>query len=215
MKVVMKSAAKGVSSRMKILIVDDHALFREGLCHLLKKLDQQIQIHEAYNADIALSIIANHPDLDLVLLDLNMPGKNGFTVLNSAIENFPLTPIVVLSASQDHNEMQRVIDMGAMGFIPKETTGDVMISALQLILAGGIYVPPTMINQTDNSQTLTPRQLEVLKMLAEGLSNKKIAKGLGIAEATIKMHITSIFKCLCVSNRTQAAMAAQTMGLSF
>ena len=206
---------------MKILVIDDHALFREGLSHVLDALEEQVNIFEASDYERALKHAAENPDLDLVLLDLNLPGKNGFTALDSFARDYPALPVVILSASNERRDIQRALDEGAMGYIPKETTSTVMLGALKLILAGGVYIPPNLTQSNksviqddiNNSLNLTPRQLDVLALLAQGLSNKDIATQLGLSEATIKMHITSIFKGLGVSNRTQAAMAAEKIGI--
>jgi len=151
---------------LKILIVDDHALFREGLCHVLHALEEQVSILEAANYDRALQHVSANSDLDLVLLDLNMPGKDGFTALDTFSKKYPAMPVVILSASNQRSDIQRALDRGAMGYIPKDTTSAVMINALRLILSGGIYVPANMAQQNAQSvagldgQTpvLTPRQ---------------------------------------------------------
>ena len=202
---------------MKILIVDDHALFREGLCHVLEGLDESVSIFEASSCDRAIEYVSENPDLDLVLLDLNMPGKDGFAALDTFTKHYPATPVVILSASNQRSDMQRALDAGAMGFIPKDTTGAVMLNALRLILSGGVYLPGGMAQQDEqnNSSTsvLTPRQLQVLTLLIQGGTNKNIATELELAEATVKMHVTSILKCLGVANRTQAARQAEKLGL--
>jgi DNA-binding NarL/FixJ family response regulator len=205
---------------MKILIVDDHALFREGLCYVLYALEDSVTILEASNFDLAVQHVSENPDLDLVLLDLNMPGKDGFAALTYFTNTFSALPVVILSASQMRSDMQRSLDSGAMGFIPKDTTSEVMLNALRLIFSGGIYVPPNMAQQpienhnNNSASPLTPRQLQVLEMLVQGHSNKVIAYDMDLAEATVKMHITSIFKSLGVSNRTQAALAAEKLGIA-
>lgn len=207
---------------MRILIVDDHALFREGLCHVLNALDDSVNILEAADYDSTLLQASEHADLDLVLLDLNMPGKDGFAVLATFVEKYPALPVVMLSGSSQRKDIQRALDTGAVGYIPKNTTSVVILNALRLILSGGTYVPQIMAKQAEpnansaNSETpdITPRQLQVLCLLIKGCSNKEIANKMQLAEATIKMHVTAILKNLRVSNRTQAAMAAQELGLS-
>jgi len=207
---------------MKILIVDDHALFREGLCHVLRQLEEQVTILEAPDYDRALQHVSANPDLDMVLLDLNLPGKDGFAALASMTHQYPALPVVILSASSQRSDIQRALDSAAMGYIPKDTTSAIMLNALQLVLSGGVYVPKNMaqlndhasFDKPDTQHGLTPRQLEVLCLLIGGHSNKAIAQQLELAEATIKMHITSILKTLGVSNRTQAAMAAERLGLA-
>jgi len=207
---------------MKILLIDDHALFREGLSHVLCKLEEHVSILEASDLERAMQHIAENPDLDLVLLDLHMPGIGGFEILQKFNKAYPTLPVVIISASTKHSDIQRALDFGALGFIPKDTTGNVMLNALQLILSGGIYTPPIFAQQTkqidgqSGKQTpvLTPRQLEVFKLLVQGHSNKVIAAELSLSEATIKAHVTGIMNCLGVSNRTQAAMAAEKLGLN-
>lgn len=205
---------------LKLLIVDDHALFREGLCHVLRELDEQADILEAPDYERALQHAAATPELDLVLLDLNMPGKDGFTALDSFATRYPTLPVVILSASSLRSDIQRALDAGAMGYIPKDTTSAIMLGALRLILAGGIYIPPNLaqdapaaLDRPRNRSALTPRQLDVLALLVQGISNKDIATRLGLSEGTVKMHVTSIFRELGVSNRTQATLAAQNAGL--
>ena len=204
---------------MKILIVDDHALFRDGLCLVLQELDDQATILDASDYDRAVDLMAENPDMDLVLLDLNMPGKDGFAGLDTFSRHYPTIMVVILSSSNERSDIQRALDAGAMGYIPKESTSSVMLNALKLILAGGIYIPQIMAQQDEQIQDgltasdLTPRQVEVLKLIVQGHSNKVIASDLNVTESTIKMHLTSIFKVLGVSNRTQAVLAAEKMKL--
>lgn len=194
---------------MKILIIDDHPLFREALSYVLDKLEEKVCILEASDFETALLHIAENPDIDLISLDLYLPVKNGFTALGSIKKNYPAMPIVVISSSNHSNDIKRALESGARGYIPKCTESLVMLNALRLILSGGIYTPPNIIS---DKTPLTPRQVEVLEFLLEGLSNKVIAARMELAEATVKMHVTSIFKGFGVSNRTQAAMAAKTQG---
>ncbi len=204
---------------MKLLVVDDHGLFREGVCQALSRLEENVEVLEASSCDQATGLVANNSDLDLVLLDLNLPEKNGFEALDEITKGFPALPIVILSASNAKVDVKRALNKGAVGFIHKDTTSDIMINALRIVLAGGIYVPPNMVEhealeQIDQAPNdLTPRQKQVLIFLANGHSNKVIASDLNLAEATVKMHITAIFKCLGVSNRTQAALEADKLGL--
>ncbi len=205
---------------MKILIADDHALFREGIRHVLDELAESITVLEAANCETTIRHAADHPDLDLVLLDLNMPGKDGFAALELLASRYPALPVVILSGSDRRSDMQRSLDAGALGFIPKSTTSAVMMTALRLVFSGGIYVPPAMAFSeaqvgvdTQQPYHLTPRQLEILAVLMQGRSNKEIARCFDLAEATVKMHVTAIFKSLGVSNRTQAALVAEKLGL--
>lgn len=209
---------------LKILIVDDHDLFRKGLSLILSSLDKNIIVIEASGCDSANQQVSDNPDLDLVLLDLNLPGKDGFAALDNLSRKYPTLPIAIISASKKRDDMKRALDSGAVGYIPKETKSSILLNTLQLIMAGGIYIPPDMayphnINKKDSANiashfNLTPRQNEVLVLLVDGSSNKKIAEKLNLTESTVKVHITSIFKAMNVKNRTQAAMAAERHQLS-
>lgn len=219
------SSSAGIEFRqgacVKILLIDDHALFREGVSHVLYKLEEHVSILEASDLEAATDHINGNPDIDLVLLDLHMPKTSGFDILETFAKSYPTLPVVILSASTKRSDVQRALDSGAMGFIPKDTTGNVMLNALQLILSGGIYTPPNLSQQAsqvagqanNQSAALTPRQLEVLKLMVQGHANKVIAAELELAEATVKMHVTAILNGLGVSNRTQAAMEAEKLGL--
>ena len=205
---------------MKILIVDDHALFREGLCFVLESVGENVQILEAADYASAFQLMADNADLNLVLLDLSLPGKGGFDILDEAAKRYPLIPIAVLSASNSRQDINRVLGSAALGFIPKDTTGEVMRCAVRLMLAGGLYFPSEIVGEQvgDNPgvasvPVLTQRQTQVLNMISTGLSNKVIAFDLNIAESTVKMHVTSIFRSLGVSNRTQAMIQAHKTGL--
>lgn len=204
---------------MKILIADDHTLFREGMRHVLARLADDVEIIEAGDCAQALHAVETYRDIALVLLDLHMPGRDGFAALETFSQRDAALPIVVLSGSEDRRDMRRALDGGAMGFIPKSATAAVMLSALRLVLAGGIYVPPQMVQalepNPDHLTALTPRQLDVLKRVIDGKPNKIIADELTLTEATVKAHITAVFKALNVSNRTQAARAAERLGLNF
>ncbi len=187
--------------------------------HVLSQLGEDVTIVEAGNFGEALDSAAANDDIGLVLLDLAMPGKDGFAALDTLSRDYPLLPIVVLSASESRADMQRALDSGAMGFIPKAATAPVMLSALWLVLAGGVYVPPALLAPETASSPgggpgrLTPRQLDVLAGVIEGKSNKAIAGELSLTVATVKAHVTAVFKVLNVANRTQAALAAEKLGL--
>ena len=206
---------------MKILLADDHALFREGMRHVLAQLTDDVQIVEAGHYEEVLRQTEANNDIGLALLDLHMPGKDGFAALDTLLQQFPALPIVVLSASENRTDMQRALDAGAMGFIQKSATAPVMLNALRLVLSGGIYVPPALVQGGSEAERpsaaeavgITPRQLEVLAYVIEGRANKVIAAELGLTEATIKAHITAVFKALNVTNRTQAALVAERLGL--
>ena len=208
---------------MKILIIDDHALFREGLKYVLSELDDNVTVLESAEFSCAIQKIIDNPGLDLVLLDLNLPGKDGFSTLNELTIRYPVLPVVIISASNLRSDIQRTLDAGAMGYIPKESTSNAMLNALRVVLEGGIYLPPNMAQPFDQAQALAPdyslssftsRQRQVLTLLIKGESNKQIAAELNLAEATVKMHVSAIFKILNVTNRTQAALAVDKAGLN-
>jgi len=196
---------------MKILIVDDHVLFRDGLKYVLDALGDDISILEASTSDASIPLLKANPDIDLLLVDLNMPGEGGLAVLKECRTKYSMIPVVVVSGSKHKQDIQQAMDMGAMGFVSKDINSRFMINILQLVLSGGLYFP--QIISSDDKSLFTPRQREVLEFIVEGYSNKVIAAKMYISEATIKMHVTAIFKILEVTNRTQAAMTAKEKGL--
>jgi DNA-binding NarL/FixJ family response regulator len=216
---------------VKILVVDDHPLIREAMTTVLQQLDPAIEVLEAGNCDDALATAAREPDLALVLLDIRMPGTSGLDGLEVLRERHPGVPVVVLSASEDRNEVMRALDLGAMGFIPKSQSSRVMIGALKLVLAGGVYLPAEVMSQPPSASAvaeteaqyqakpttldlgLTPRQTEVLGLLIQGKPNKVICRELNLAEGTVKIHVAAILKALGVTNRTQAVVVVSRMGL--
>ena len=213
---------------LNILIADDHDLVREGLKHTLAKLPGQTVCLEAGSADEVLQILTGAGPVNLVILDLHMPGSNGLELLTTLCNEYPDIPVVILSAVEEPQVMQRSIDRGAAGFIPKSAANEVLVSALQLILAGGTYIPTEILSRKaadtlPGSRTmtgftspveLTGRQIDVLNLLSHGESNKAIARKLGLSEHTVKIHISAIFKALGVNNRTEAALAYREGRLS-
>lgn len=202
---------------MKILVVDDHALFRDGLKHVLVALvdspNDELQIYEANTSEASIPVLKENPDIDLVLVDLNMPGQLGFVVLEYCRTYHSTIPIVVVSASNRKQDIQQAIDLGAMAYVPKDTTSKLMINILEIVMSGGLYFPQIVSDEC--KPFFTSRQIQVLTLIVEGQSNKVIAANMEIAEATIKMHVTAIFKKLGVSNRTQAALLAKERGIIF
>lgn len=204
---------------MKILIADDHVLFREGLRQLLQQLGDEVTVIDAADHDELLRLSAQHADADLALIDLNMPGKAPLDALAALVAQSPTLPIVVMSASEDLDEVRRTLEAGAMGFIPKSETASVIVSALKLVLSGGVYVPPMLMLKSAgagarNSEAgLTPRQREVLQCLVLGKSNKEIGREMSLSEATVKAHLASIFRSLNVKNRAEAARVVEQRGL--
>jgi DNA-binding NarL/FixJ family response regulator len=199
---------------MKILQADDHPLFREGIRYLLEQLDAKIELLEAGTVQAAVEILGKQQDIDLILLDLAMPGMNGFAGFHAIEECNPAIPLVVLSASENPRDIQKAMKAGAAGYIPKSSTSETMINALKLVLKGGIYTPEIfyqLATSTEISPIFTESQRKVLAFMVEGLSNKQIARNLYIAESTVKHHVGEILKLLAVSNRTQAALKAKEM----
>lgn len=209
---------------MKILVADDHALIREALHHLLRQLDQAATVIEAEDCRRTYEGVAQHPDLDLLLLDLKLPDGGGMVLLNEFRRDYPTLPIVVLSAFEDAGTIREVLARGARGFIPKSSSNDVMLSALRLVLSGGRYVPPEILfsdgagaidaPQTLEAMHITDRQREVLMLMAQGKSNKLICRELGLAEPTVKSHVTAILRALKVTSRAQAIVAVNRLGLA-
>jgi DNA-binding NarL/FixJ family response regulator len=198
---------------MKIIVIDDHALFRDGLKYVLDALDDDICIFEACSSAASIQVLKENPNMDLVLVDLNMPVETGFAVLENCRNLYPTMPVVVVSGSSQQQDIQQAMDMGAMGYIQKNMTGKVMLNILQIILSGELYFPQAKLNAI--KPQFTPRQLQVLEQMFEGLSNKVIAANMDIAESTIKMHVTAILKKLVVTNRTQAAIVARELRIIF
>ena len=218
---------------MKILVVDDHVLIRDALRGVLKELRGDITVLEAADSRHAMEIVAaEHADLGLILLDLNLPDRDGFAVLFELRESYPAISVVVLSAQQDRDSVVKALDLGALGFIPKSGQRDVMLGALRLVFAGGVYIPPEAIEREETPSPkpavsrlaaetapvtpadlgLTGRQLDVLALMMEGKSNKAICRTLKLAEPTVKNHVTAILKALKVTNRTEAVIAVRNLG---
>ena len=212
---------------MNILIADDHDLVREGLKHTLTQLPEMVTFIEAASADQVMQALQDDLPVHLIILDLYMPGTNELELLTTLCNEHPDIPVVALSASEDPQLIQRTIDRGAAGFIPKHASNEVLISALQLVLAGGVYIPTEILNKHDENTPpayapanylqpapkLTERQMDVLHLLSNGESNKAIARKLGLSEHTIKIHLSAIFKALGVNNRTAAALAYREISM--
>ena len=210
---------------MKILLVDDHALIRDALRSVLRELVDEAIVFEASDCRQAMRLIEQHPDLHLILLDLNLPDRDGLAVLADLRKHHATISIVVLSAFHDRDTILRVLDLGALGFIPKSASREVMANALRLIFSGGVYVPPEALARIEPSVTappgrrvlpadlgLTERQMEVLALMMQGKSNKAICRILDTAEPTVRHHVTAILKALKVANRTEAVIAVGAQG---
>ena len=211
---------------MRILLADDHPLFREGVKPVLEKLDDDVELVEATDhpsAFAAMHRVANlSGGVDLALLDLYMPGMDGMEGVIRFRAAFPDVPVVVLSASEQAEDIQQLLAAGALVYITKSSSSDVIHGALRLVIAGGVYVPPKLLDHHGSSpalpgslrtSALTTRQIDVLQELAKGLSNKQIAKALDVTEGTVKIHLAAVFRNLKVNNRTEAVLVAQKMGL--
>ena len=205
---------------MKLLVVDDHALVREGVRHVLLSMEPGVQVLEAESAEDALRIVEDHSDLDLVLLDIALPGMSGYELLQVLRERGTTPRVAMLSASDDRTGVVGALKAGAAGFIPKSFSRDLMLQAVRFILSGGIYVPPQAVGvgpapsapDSIRHLKLTDRQTQVLGLLAQGKSNKAIASALAISEPTVKAHVTEVLRVLKVTNRAEAAIAARRLG---
>jgi DNA-binding NarL/FixJ family response regulator len=216
---------------MKFLVIDDHVLIRESLRGVLSELESGAIILEATSAHEAMQLVGEHADLGLVLLDLALPGRDGFEVLAEIREHHPTIPVVVLSGYHDQANVVRALNLGALGFIPKNAQRRVLLSAISLVLSGGTYIPPEILGRQEKpaepgtgplaarkSATsprdlgLTNRQVEVLTLMMQGKSNKAIGRALDLAEPTVRNHVTAVLKALNVSNRTEAVIAVVELG---
>jgi len=225
---------------MKILVVDDHFLIREALRGCLKNLKGTATILEATSGRQALELLSENTDIRLVVLELNLPDRDGFSVLGELRERYPTVSVVVLSVRQDRDSVAKALDLGALGFIPKSELREVMLSALNLVLAGGVYIPPEIITREQRALTspkltspklacvasgtkavkpadlgLTERQADVLRLMMKGKSNKAICRDLNLALPTVKNHVTAILKAIKVTNRTEAVIATGGLGLDW
>ena len=201
-----------------ILVADDHPLFREALRGVVGRNVPGAELHEADNADGLYAMADAHPDADLLLLDLNMPGAQGFSALVHLRGLHPQLPVVMVSAREEPAVIRRALDHGAMGFIPKSSNADALGAALRRVLDGDRVVPdiagsapataPDEHDVAARIRELTPQQFRVLQMLGSGKLNKQIGFELGVSEATIKAHMSAILRKLGASNRTQAVLMA-------
>ena len=220
---------------MKFLVADDHELFLQGLEFILKKEYPEVELVLAGDYAQILDILNKQNDFDLLITDLAMPGGNWLEALQKVHSQAPEMPIIVVSAVFDKEILQKTYNIGVSGYVSKSFPNNIIISAINLVLAGGMYIPPDLVKLSsqfttgqlndlikgfDNSQKkqtdeklLTPRQLEVLQCLAGGMSNKQIAYKLGLSEGTVKIHITLLMRALNVTNRVAAVRAGERAGL--
>jgi DNA-binding NarL/FixJ family response regulator len=204
---------------LKLLVVEDHAMVREGLLQALQGLELGVVALGAADADAGLEILAGCDDVDMVLLDLMLPGTSGMALLGVLRKRFPAIPVVILSALDDADTVSRALRQGASGFVPKSSSTEVMLSALREVLAGDIYLPPKLRDPAARNTGrgkdvarrygLTQGQMRVLELLIQGKTNRQIADLLDVTEGTVKIHVSAIFKAMNVANRSQALLLAK------
>jgi len=219
---------------MKVLVIDDHALVRDALRGMLKASFGATHVAEAAGWGAARQLLEQREGFELVLLDLGLPDHDGFEALSELREAHPECPVVVLSGQQDRASVSRALELGAVGYIPKSAPRKVMLGALQLVLSGGMYLPPELLGggrpmpapratapsalserpDPGNELGLTARQIDVLALLMQGRSNKLICRELGLAEPTVKNHVSAILRVLKASNRTEAVITARSLGIA-
>jgi DNA-binding NarL/FixJ family response regulator len=204
---------------LKLLVIEDHALVREGLLQALQGLEDDVVTMGAADADTGLELLTANDDVDLILLDLMLPGTSGMALLGVLRKRYPTIPVVILSALDDTDTVMRGLRQGASGFVPKSSSTEAMMGALREVLAGEVYLPPRLREaaaRTGGGRSksvadrygLTPGQMRVLELLTEGKTNRQIAELLGVTEGTVKIHVSAIFKAMNVSNRSQALLLA-------
>ena len=206
---------------MKILVIDDHPLIQEALRHVLGELDAALDLVQAEDASDAHAALAAAPDTELIVLDLTLPRSDGFELLTELRSDWPGIPLLVLSATHDRATVERALDLGAMGFIPKTANTRVLIDALRLVLSGGVYVPADLPGTAARPRAaaraedlgLTLRQSDVLRLLVQGKPNKLICRDLSLSEGTVKVHVSAILRALNVHNRTQVVIELARRGV--
>lgn len=210
-----------------VIVADDHPLFRSAIKEALQAGQGQgrTRFLEASSFESLQALVEENHEVDLVLLDLHMPGVSGFAGLVYLCKRYPSIPVVIISANEDPVVMRRALDHGASGFIPKSSSMDTITEAINAILMGEIWAPESVqpdlpggnvseLELAERMAQLTPQQFKVLMMMSQGLLNKQIAYDLGVSEATVKAHVTAIMSKLGVSNRTQAVLAAHRLAVS-
>ena len=199
-----------------VVIADDHPLFRDAMKQAIEGLIEDCEILTAGDIDSLRSTLKEKGSADLVMLDLSMPGSSGFSSLVLMRAEFPDTPVLVVSATEDPATIRKCLDLGASGFIPKSASTEFIVNGINAVQAGEIWVPPHIdldaevdeetADLMQKLQSLTPQQTRVLSMLGEGLLNKQIAYELGVSEATVKAHVSAVLLKLKVDSRTQAVI---------
>ena len=202
---------------LKLLVVEDHPVYLEGLSYILRKLGDDLSLTSVNSAQEAIEKLDKSPDFDLVLLDLSLPDGGGLSVLRYLSLKKIFIPAVILSASEESKDVHRSLVAGASGFISKASSSEIIIGAIDKVLNGEHYWPefysPPSKNDDLRQPSLTPRQIEVLKLVADGLPNKRICQLLNVSEHTVKSYMKSLFSELNVHNRTECARVAIELGL--
>lgn len=217
MRRLLKRLVKLEEKLVKILVVDDHALVREGLRQVLKGLEENLEVLQAGTCEDAFVHAGMHGDLDLVLLDYHLPDMNGLDALAIFGERHPELPVVMLSGSANTQIMRQVLKNGAAGFVTKSCVSDELLRAVRKVLNGDIYLPRELTSITESDEPngkppLTQRQDLVLRCLLDGQANREIAEHLHVSEETVKTHVAAILRYFDVQNRTQAVVAAARIG---
>jgi DNA-binding NarL/FixJ family response regulator len=202
---------------VKVLVVDDQRLIREVLCDLVRQLKDNAIVMEAADGHQAMQFVAEQDNFGLVLLDMNLPDQDGFTVLNRILAHHPETPIITLFDQPDRATTVKALNLGALGVIPKSEKRQIILGALRIVLAGGIYIPREILRQKQSEPKaanfhLTNRQFDIMALMMQGKSNKAICRSLQLALPTVKNHVTAILAALNVRNRTEAVIAAGEQG---
>lgn len=211
---------------LNLLVVEDHALVREGLIQALKVLGSdgdRVEVCGAASADEALQQLDTTADFDLITLDLMLPGTGGLALLGALRKRYPAVPVLILSALDDEETVRRAMRQGAAGFVPKSSSTETLLGAVRTVLEGGCYLPPQFEEVSAKPARggkdiktrfgLTSAQMRVLELLVEGKTNREIGEVIGVTEGTVKIHVSAIFKALDVSNRSQAMLVAGRHGM--
>lgn len=222
---------------MNVLVIDDHPLILHAMRSLVQQLGERVDVVTVSTSQSAREALAAAPEFDLALLDLQLGREDGFALLEEFRNAYPALPIVVIAASDEREDVMRAIDLGAMGFVPKCTSNEILLTALEMVLSGGIYLPASVMrasgpvnrgtnrasqNWDDSYESdraaatiatldLTPRQKQVLSLLLRGQSNKLIARSLNLSVETIKDHVAAVLRSLNVNTRTQVVVAISQM----
>ena len=211
---------------MRFLIIDDHEVFREGLAALLRRTEPGCDVLSAGDGAEGLNFAELHDAIDAVFIDLQMPGIGGVALIEAFGKQYPGLPLIVLSSSEDPVDVRNALASGALGYVPKSVNSKTLLAALRMVLRGDVYVPTLMLGKAATAVAaparltgpaelrLTERQVDVLRLIERGLTNKDIANALDLSEKTVKVHVTGIFRALNVVNRTQAAIEARKAELA-